>query len=231
MTIVDIIIIILLALGFLAGFRRGAIKQGVMTAGMFLVVTLAFVFKNSLSIVLYKHCPFFSFGILKNYSMLNVLLYEVISFFILVSIFALILGIVLKVSGLVERFVRATVILALPSKIIGGIIGIVEMLIIVYNVLFIINMPFFSISSTKMVKDSTLKDKILNNTILISHLSNGVNKSVEEVTTLLDKDEKIGTEEFNCKSLQIFLKNEIVSKDSVNYLKEKNTIDNSCKLE
>lgn len=231
MNIVDIIIIILLALGFLAGFKRGIIKQGVLTAGIILVVVLAFLLKNPLSMFLYEHFPFFTSGILKNYSVLNILLYELISFFILLSLFGILLGIIVKVSGLVERLVRATVILALPSKILGGIVGIIEMYVICYVVLFIITMPIFSISSNKMIADSNLKNGILNNTFLISHVSNDVNKSVTEVNDLLKSKDKLGSEEFNCKALNIFYKNKIISKDSVKYLKDQKKIDNKCKLE
>lgn len=230
MNLVDIIIIILLALGFLAGFKRGIIKQGVLTAGIVLVVVLAFLLKDPLSMVLYKHCPFFTFGILKNYSVLNILLYELISFFILASLFALILGIVVKISGLVERFVRATVILALPSKILGGLVGIVEMFVLLYIVLFIVTMPIFSVSKNKTLRESNMKNTILNNTLLISHLGKGVSKSAEGVTELLDSKDKLGTEEFNCKALKIFLENKIVSKDSIKYLKEKGKISDTCKL-
>ena len=231
MNLVDIIIIILLALGFLAGFKRGLIKQGVLTIGIILVVVLAFLLKDPLSMVLYKHCPFFTFGVLKNYSVLNILLYELISFFILFSLFGIILGIVVKVSGIVERFVRATVILALPSKILGGIVGIIEMFVILYIVLFIVTMPIFSVSKNKMLRESNMKNTILNNTLLISHLGNGVSKSGEAVTELLDSKDKLGTEEFNCKALKIFLENKIVSKDSIKYLEEKGKIDSSCKIQ
>ena len=58
MNLLDIIILVLLILGFINGFRRGAIKQGVLTAGIFLVVILSFIFKNPLSIMLYKKLPF-----------------------------------------------------------------------------------------------------------------------------------------------------------------------------
>ena len=49
MSILDIIIIIFIALGFLSGFRRGIIKQGVITFGTILVVVLAFLLKDPLS--------------------------------------------------------------------------------------------------------------------------------------------------------------------------------------
>ena len=135
MSILDIIIIVFIGLGFFAGFQRGIIKQGVLTVGTALVVFFAFLFKNSLSMFMYQHFPFFTSGILKNYSILNILVYELIAFFILVAIFGLILAIVVKISGVVERLVRATVILALPSRILGGILGVIEMYIYTFIIL------------------------------------------------------------------------------------------------
>ena len=230
MSIVDIIILVFLFLGFLAGFKRGIIKQGVLTFGIILVVVLAFIFKNELSIVLYQKFPFFTVGILENYSILNILLYELISFFILLSIFGLILAIIVKISGVVERLVRATIILALPSKILGGILGIIEIYVFLYIVLFIITLPIFKVSSNKYIRESKLKDKILNNTILISNLSKGINDSVYEINQLLNSKKKLGSEEFNCKALKVFIKNKVVSKKSVTYLKKKNKIDKTCKV-
>lgn len=230
LNLLDAIIILVLAFGFLSGFRRGAIKQGVLTVGLILVVILSFIFKNSLSMILYKHFPFYAVGILKNYSVLNILLYELISFFILLSIFSLIFAVILKISGVVERLVRLTILLALPSKIIGGILGIIESYIFIFIVLLIINMPIFSISSEEFVNESKLKDKILNNTLLISKLSGGLLNSVNTVNDLLDDKDKLGTEEFNCKSLNVFVKNKIISNDSINYLKDNNKIDKKCTI-
>ena len=231
MNILDIILIIVIALGFLAGFHRGIIKQGVMTVGIILVVTLAFMLKNPLSMVLYKHLPFFTQGILGDYSSLNILLYELISFFILVSIFSLILGLAIKLSGILERLVRATVILALPSRILGGILGVIEMYLLTYIILFIVTMPVFSISQNKFFTESSFKDKILNNTFIISHVNKDVIESVEDVNELLERKDELGTELFNCKAINVFKKHNIITDESIKYLKDNNKIDDSCKIE
>lgn len=231
MSILDIIIIIFIALGFLAGFKRGIIKQGVITVGTTLVVVLAFLLKNPLSLVLYKHLPFFTVGILGNFSSLNILLYELISFFILFSIFSLIFAIVVKVSGLIERLVRATVILALPSKILGGILGLIEMYVVAWIILFIISMPVFSISSSKFITESKLKDKILNNTLIISHINKDLINSIDDVNELLERKDEFGEKLFNCKAINIFKKNNIITGESIEYLKENNKIDKDCKIE
>lgn len=230
LNVVDAIIIVFLVVGFVSGFKRGVVKQGVITFGTILVVTLAFLFKNPLSMVLYKHFPFFTVGLLKNYSILNILLYELISFFVLLSIFAIILAVIIKISGVIERFLRSTVILALPSRILGGVLGMIELYIFVFVILLIVTMPIFSISSKEYITESKYKDKVLNNTLLISNVSGGMVNSVNEINELLEDEDKIGTKNFNCKALNIFVENKIVSMDSIDYLREQNKIDFPCKI-
>ena len=52
MVIVDIIIIILLAFGAIAGFKSGVIKKLTDFVGMFVIVILAFYLKNYLSVIM-----------------------------------------------------------------------------------------------------------------------------------------------------------------------------------
>lgn len=228
--VVDIIVIILLIIGFLKGFKRGVVKQTVMTVGSILVIVLAFTLKNPLSKVLYTKLPFFTTGILKNYSILNIFLYELISFLILLTIFSLIYAIIVKISGLVEKLLRGTVILALPSKILGGILGVVETYLACFIILLIITLPIFTISNSKVIRESKTKDIILSKTLVVSKLSKGITTSVNEINDLLKDKKKLGTEEFNCKALKVFIKNNIVTKDSAEYLKKKNKINKTCTL-
>lgn len=226
--VIDIAIVFLLLFGFLNGFKRGFIKQAVITIGTILVIILAFLFKNPLSMVLYKHLPFYTVGLLKNYSSLNILLYELISFFILLSLFSLIFAVIVKISGLVEKILRATIILALPSKILGGILGVIETYNFCFIVLLIITMPIFMFSTEPIITESKLKDKILNNTIIISDMSKGLVKSIDKVNDLLMSKKQLGKKEFNCKTINVFVKNKVVSKKSVKYLQENNKIDKEC---
>lgn len=230
LNILDGIIILFLVLGFVSGFKRGVVKQSVMTFGTILVVVLSFLFKNPLSMILYKHCPFFTVGLLKNYSILNILLYELISFFILLSLFALILFIIIKISGVIERFLRSTVILALPSRLLGGVLGIIEFYIFTFILLLIITMPIFGFSSKEFVTESKYKDRVLNNSLIMSYMSGGMVKSINEINDLLEDEDKLGTNKFNCKALNIFVDNKIISTESIDYLTKQNKIDFPCKI-
>lgn len=229
--VVDLIIIIFILLGFIGGYEKGLIKQAVSTVGSILCIVLAFLLKNNLSIVLYKKLPFFTVGILKNYSSLNILVYELISFLILLIIFSIILAIIIKISGVVEKLVEGTIILKLPSKILGGILGMVECYIALFVILLIFSVSVFNFGIEDEINNSALRNFILKDTILLSNLSKPLVKTIDEVDELMDL-EKLGTEEFNCRSIKIFKKNHIINEENIEYLIKNNKLEynsNKCK--
>ena len=61
MNVVDIIIIALLVIGGIAGFKAGVIKKLTDFIGMFVVIILAFYLKNYISVIMYENLPFFNF--------------------------------------------------------------------------------------------------------------------------------------------------------------------------
>ena len=61
MNVVDVIIIALLILGGVAGFKAGVIKKLTDFIGMFVVIILAFYLKNYISVIMYENLPFFNF--------------------------------------------------------------------------------------------------------------------------------------------------------------------------
>ena len=80
MNVVDVIIIALLILGGVAGFKAGVIKKLTDFIGMFVVIILAFYLKNYISVIMYENLPFFNFfGLINGIDALNILLYEVFS--------------------------------------------------------------------------------------------------------------------------------------------------------
>lgn len=226
--LVDIIIILFILIGFAGGYKKGLIKQAVSTFGSIICVVAAFLFKNQLSILLYKKCPFITIGLLKNYSSLNILLYELIAFFILLMLFSLILWILIKISGIIEKLIEGTILLKFPSKLGGGLLGALEMYIFCFIALLVLSLPLFSFSFNEEINDSLFARKILNNTILISNISKPLVKSVEGVNDLIKSKDELGTKEFNCKSINLFKKNRIVTEESLEYLKNNGKIADEC---
>lgn len=230
MNIVDVVIVMFIIMGAIVGMKRGVIKQGVMTIGMLLVLTLSFILKNPVSALLYKYLPFFNFyGLLDNLTILNILLYELIAFALVFSILSAILAILIKISGIIEKILKCTIILAIPSKILGLILGAFEYYLVVYAVLFILSGPTFQTKDFDFLNESKLKNPILNNTVIVSNVSNKTITTFNDVGDLIKEKDKMSDKEFNCKALNVMIKNEFLSKDSANYLSEKGKINIDCK--
>lgn len=220
MNIVDVIILIALISGAITGFIRGFFKQTVIFVGTILVVVLSFILKNPLSLILYENLPFFQIGGLTS---LNILLYEALAFMICIAIFSMVLGIVIKISGIVETLLKVTVILALPSKLLGMIVGIIQFLVLIYVVLFIATIPVFD---TPFVAESKYAQLILTKTPIMSDISNeavGTFNEIKEFTTQKIDIKKV--KETNRNIMEIMLKNDIVTTESVLLLVEKEKID------
>lgn len=219
MNIVDALIIILLMVGFLIGFRRGAIKQVVTLIGVILVIIGAFYLKNPIAQFCYKTFPFIDFKMFNSLSIINILFYEVVAFIIAASILTLVLNIIIKISGLIEKIFKATIILGIFSKIIGGVLGVIEMYIITFIMLFFFSQPFINITG---VGDSNIGIFMLNNTPI---LTNKVKGSVEVIEDIYKTKNDYNKSDFEKKAIEKFLKYNVLDIKSLKVLKDKNKID------
>jgi uncharacterized membrane protein required for colicin V production len=224
---IDIIIVLLLISGFITGYKKGFIKQVVSTVGLIISVVLAFMLKNNLSIILYEKCPFFTVGLLKNYSSLNILLYELIAFFIIFILLSIILKIIIKLSGKLEDLFEESTVFKIPLKILGGILGTVESYVAIFIILLVFSLPILSVKFRHYTYKSKLANQILNNTFLISNLAEPLVNTIESVGKI-EIQSNIGKEEFNCKTIEVFKKNKIISEESIKYLEKNKKID-KCK--
>lgn len=223
MSIIDAIIILFILLGAVIGFKRGFTKQLVSSLGFFLIVILAFYLKNPISVFLYEHLPFFKFaGVIKGVTVLNIAVYEFIAFFIVVSILTIIFKVLLFATSIFEKILKFTIILGIPSKILGAIVGVIEHFVWVFIALYILNLPFFN---TDLVRNSKLANGILKNTPILSGIISDSVKVVDEFVLLKDKYENTdSTNEFNKETLDLFLKYDVVKVESIDYLVEKKKI-------
>lgn len=227
LNMVDLFIIILILAGGVIGFSRGITKQLVSFIGLIVVVVASFFLKNPVSIFLYEHLPFFKFGgVLKGVTVLNILLYEIIAFLAIFLILMVILKIALMATTIFEAILNATIVLGIPSKILGAIVGFVEYFIYAFIALYVMSLPFFDL---QIVKESKLKDKILTSTPFLSEVVSEGMTIVDEFATLKDKYESdTNANRFNLETLDLFLKYDVVTIESVDRLVEmdKLVIDN-----
>lgn len=217
MNIVDIIILLLLAMGAVVGFKNGVIKQTISFVGFIVVVILSFLLKGYVSSLMYQFLPFFSFGgALKGVTVLNFVIYEVIAFLLVFSILMTIFEIILRISGIVEKILKYTIILGIPSKLLGMVVGAIEGYIVLFIALYCLSLPVFQIP---LLHESSMKNKILNHTPVLSSMVGESMKVFDEFADLKEKyDDKTNVNEFNKESLDLFLKYKIVSYDSAKKL-------------
>lgn len=223
MSIADIIIILFILSGALLGFKRGFTRELVSLVSFFATVILAFIFKNPVSIILYEHLPFFKFGgILKGVTVLNIALYEILAFFIMVLLISLLFKVLTVITNIFEKILKMTIILSIPSKIAGAVVGLIESYIWVFIILYILSFPIFNL---KIVNESNMRNTILNNTPLLSGYIDSTMKVLNEFTELKEKYEiSSNALEFNKETLDLFLKYEVITVDSVDKLIEKDKL-------
>lgn len=221
MNIVDIAIIIIIAFGAVMGFKRGFTRSLVSALGFIVVTVLAFLLKNPVSVFLYENLPFFKFaGIIKGVTVLNIALYEILAFIIVLAILGVLLKVLMLATSIFEKILNATIILGIPSKIAGAIVGAIQYFVIVFVVLYIVSLPVFNVS---VISESTMKDNILNNTPILSGMVDDSVKVIDEFTSIKDKygDNNSNAEQFNKEVLDLFLKYDIVKVESIDKLVER----------
>ena len=168
---------------------------------------------------MYTYLPFFEFsGALKGVTVLNILIYEAIAFLVVFFILDAILQIAIKATGILEKILKFTIILGIPSKIAGAIFGLLEQFIYVFVFLFLLSRLSFT---TEYINQSTLASKILNNTPIVSNILESSYQAFDEIYSLKEKYETRNDEDsYNREALDILLKYDIITVESTEDLIE-----------
>lgn len=220
MNLLDLIVVVILILGAYRGWKYGGFSAAISLFGSLLVFVLAYYLKDPIAELMYINLPFRAFGgIFAGISSFNILVYEGIAYLICMIILASILNIILKITGIVDKLINLTLVFALPSKILGMLLGALKYFIYVFVGLFVLSaLPF----SAKYFNESTISIGIVHKTPLLSNVTQDLYKSVSEVYDICssftsEEKEKQG----DAKSLDSLLKNKIITVESVKKLKEK----------
>lgn len=217
---VDIIIIIFIIIGIFVGAKRGFTTELLSFLGFILCIIFAFFAKNPISAFFYDKLPFFTFaGVFKGITALNILLYEVIAFLISFVIASIILRLLKFVTRVFESFLKETIILGIPSKILGGILGGIEWVILSTIIIFLLSLPIIN-------TPFPIESKIYNYTI---SLSGNFSKEIDNLIAVIDEFESIkdkykseeDTNSFNLETLDILLKYNIIDVSSCDKLYQK----------
>ena len=226
MGIVDILIIIFILSFGLLGSKRGFFKQTVTTVGSILVFVLAYYFKDGVANFLTFNLPFFNFkGEMLGLTSLNIIMYQLIAFLLMVLIFSGILAVIIKITGIFEKILRLTIVLGIHSKILGFILGLVEGYVITYIILFILMLPILKID---IIDNSSFARPILKSSPVISNIVGTTKDTCLSIYDLVndyskDKDK----DKFNKEAIRIMLSNNMITKSYVEELINKGKLDKS----
>lgn len=222
MKVVDIIILVILVLGAIGGFKAGVIKKTTDFVGTLIIVILSFYLKNFLSVIMYENLPFYNFGgVIRGIEVINILFYEVIAFVIVFALLLLALRVLLMITGLIEKILKATIILSIPSKILGIFAGIIQMYVFVFVTLVFLSLPVFNIS---YIRESKIADFMLNKTPVLSSMAEDIVGTYSEVYDITHNMDNKSNEEINTEILKILFEKEVVTKESARKLVDKNKL-------
>ncbi len=222
--IVDVLIVLGILLYGIVGMKKGGIKQIVSTVGFIIVLILAFNLKNPLAEFLSLHLPFFKFGgIYEGVTALNILIYQLIAFLIIVALLETILNVIISISGILEKILKMTIILSIPSKILGFIVGLIEGFLITFVILLILNQPMFNI---KAFDESKLTNKILKSTPVMSSFANNIVEVVNDIYVIgKGNTEEEAVNDLNKNIVEIMLKHKMITSSYVKKLIDAGKID------
>lgn len=214
MKVLDIVVLLMLLLGAIIGFKKGFIKTMVSLVGIILVIVVSFYLKNPIADFLIRYMPFFNFGgYFEGVSALNILLYETLAFLVVFIILSCVLGIIINITGIIEKLLNVTIVLGVFSKILGALAGVLEMLVILYIGLFALSQ--FN-GSNKLVMESKVSTAILARTPILNRVAGGSYNAIVEIYELHEKyAEDEDKTKYNIDAISIMLKYGIVESSTV----------------
>lgn len=222
MNVVDIIILIVLAFGALAGFKAGVIKKTADFVGMLAVIILSFYLKNYLSVIMYENLPFLNFGgFIKGIEAINILFYEILAFLIVFSLLLILFRIILMVTGFIEKILKATIILSIPSKLLGIIVGTIEMYMYVFIILVVLTLPIIKVP---YIRESKISNFMLNNTPILSNVSDEMVSTYNDIYKIVDERDNKTNEQLNDEVIKLLLDKKVITRKSLDKLIEKDKI-------
>lgn len=210
MNIIDVIIILLILMCGVIGMKKGFVRTTISLIGIILVFIFSFYLKNPIAEALSLHLPFFSFtGSFKGATILNVIIYQIIAFIIIFTGLMFAYCFVVKISKILEKILDITFILAIPSKIGGFIVGILEGAFISLIAVVVLSLPILNFD---LIRDSNIRKYLYNASPIVGNVTNNMNSAIDEIMDLKDKfKEDEDKEEFNLSCLDVLLKHKVIT--------------------
>ena len=216
MNFLDIIIIIIILISGILGFRRGVFKQLIMFFVIILVFILSSKLKNYVGDFLVINFPFLDFpNFLKGAVALNIVVYQSIAFLVTFVVLYTIYEFIVSITGIFEKILRFTIILGIPSKILGFFVGLIEGYVIAYLLVFFVAQPALNLD---FANESKYAHTILNNTPILTKITDDTLELADEIIKL--KDIK-NVNEMNLRIVDLILDKEVTSVETIEKLVSK----------
>ncbi len=223
MNIVDLGIIVFILLGAFVGWKQGFTKSVVNCVGYIVIIIVAFLLKNPIGDFMMMYLPFFDFfGLIKGLSVLNIAVYQVLAFLLVFMLLTILLKFLMVATTVFETILKFTIILGLPSKILGAILGLIKNYVIVFMVLYVLTLPI--LSGAEFLNNSKMIKPILEKTPVLSIFADKTVDIATEFVQIKDKYSESNTNEFNLETLDLFLKYDVVKPETVKKLVEKDKL-------
>ncbi len=220
MNIIDVIIILFILMIGVLGLKRGFFKELVIVAGTILVFTLSFWLKNPIADFFCVNLPFFDFhGVLQGATSLSIVFYQLLAFLLVAIILFAILRIIIHFTGIFEKILNFTIILGIPSKILGFIEGLLEGTVIAFFMLVVLSIP---LQNVDIFMNSNIRTQFVVNTPVLKDSIGGINQALEDIYKLTE--DKVDNEQFNYDVMEILLKYKVVTPSLAEKLVEKEKI-------
>lgn len=224
--VIDVLIVVFVLLGALAGWKKGLIKSAVNLLGLVAIVIISYALKGGIANFFIEKLPFFNFaGSFEGLTSINILIYNLIAFIIVFAVLYCILSIIIAVTGFIDTLLKLTVIWVLPSKIGGAIIGFLEAWVFVFLVVF--SLSQFSLT-TKYVMDTKLGNFMLEHTPIISNVLGNATNAVKDIYAAVEEakgDETKTDKDINLTVLQYEINYNLISKEQAQTLIDIGKID------
>lgn len=209
MNIIDVIIILIVLMCGVIGMKKGFVRSTVALVGIVVVFILSFSLKNPIAEWMSLNLPFFSFaGSLKGATILNVIIYQLISFFIIFSILMTLYSLLVYFSKVIEKILNFTFILRIPSQFGGFLVGSVMGVIVSLVLVMILSLPILNFD---LIRGSYIRKYLYTNSPVMGYATRSTNEAIDEIIDLKDEFENSSDREtFNLSCLEILLKHKVI---------------------
>ena len=167
-----------------------------------------------------KSFPFINISLHQINHLESIIKHGGIAFIIIASVLFGIYHFILKLTGIIQKVIDLSIILTLPSKILGLAVGFIEGYIILFMILLVLHIPFHH---NDIFKNSEFSTAIVNNSFLLSSSIGELDDCISDIIELTKESNK--DIDKNLKILDLELKYHIISKEDLEQIRKMGKLD------